>query len=127
MKRILLVEDDERIARTLQRLLEDDGHLIVWTNTEQQALKMLDVRFPDGGTWEAVVTDLHLTPEGAEGLSVAEAARGRDIPVVIVADDPASIRSYGKLFRIPVIDVHGAGEALLSAVAVDGDRPGVAA
>ncbi len=58
MKRILIIEDDTGVGRSLQKGLEDEGFAVVWKNTGAGGaahaaatpphLILLDVRLPDG-------------------------------------------------------------------------------
>jgi DNA-binding response OmpR family regulator len=90
MSRILLVEDDESLGRTLAERLERDGHEVTWTRTVKAATSSIDE-----GRWSLAVLDVML-PDGS-GLDVARAIRRRSqTPMMIMtALNSASTRLEG--------------------------------
>lgn len=110
--RILLVEDDVRTARTLARLLREDGYVVEVEYDSEDAIARLDrAPIPD-----VLIVDF-LLPH-ADGLAVASHGRARSaaLPVLVVTsysevlarldrrlDPPAVVLSkplaYGDLTR----------------------------
>jgi DNA-binding response OmpR family regulator len=89
---ILLVEDDERLARVLRRLLEDDRHVVETAADGETALELAEAT--DG--IEAVILDVGLPR--MSGLEVAQGLRrmGRDLPVLMLtARDTVTDRVAG--------------------------------
>jgi two-component system, OmpR family, response regulator len=77
--RLLLVEDDHKLARALQRGLRLEGYAVDVASTGEEALAQAD-----GADYDAVVLDLMLP--GLDGFAVCEALR-RDqprLPVLIL-------------------------------------------
>jgi DNA-binding response OmpR family regulator len=74
---VLLVEDDERLARLTARLLTDDRHVVEVTGRGNDALDIAD-----GGGLDAVILDIGL-PD-ISGLDVARRLRARGVAVPIL-------------------------------------------
>jgi len=76
--RILLVDDDETVLRSLGRSLRADGVDVVQVQGAREALDLLD------GTLDAVVSDQYLSP-GPTGIWLLENVMHRrpDIPRVL--------------------------------------------
>ena len=49
MPNILIVDDDDSVRRTLRRILETDGHLVIDCANGQEALRAVSQHRP--GTW----------------------------------------------------------------------------
>jgi DNA-binding response OmpR family regulator len=77
--RILIVEDEEAIATSVQTVLERDGFTVEWVGDGAAALSALDLFRPD-----LVLLDLRL-PD-MDGLQVCQAIRARKqyVPVVML-------------------------------------------
>ncbi len=89
---ILLVEDDERLARVLRRLLEEDRHVVETATDGETALEIAEAT----GGIEAVILDVGLPR--MSGLEVAQGLRrmGRDLPVLMLtARDTVNDRVAG--------------------------------
>jgi DNA-binding response OmpR family regulator len=89
--RVLLVEDDALIGRSLVRALQDTGAAVDWAHTGSDALLALR-----GGRYSAVLLDLGLP--GRSGLDVLKEMRHRcdTTPVLIVtARDDVETRVAG--------------------------------
>jgi DNA-binding response OmpR family regulator len=87
MVRLLLVEDDPEIRRTLSRGLGEQGATVVPVATAVEAIKAVSTERPD-----AVILDLGLPDlDGADVLALIRA--GSDIPVVVATarDDEREI------------------------------------
>jgi DNA-binding response OmpR family regulator len=76
---VLLVEDDERLARLTARLLADDRHVVEVTGRGNDALDIAD-----GGGLDAVILDIGL-PD-VSGLDVARRMRaeGSRVPILML-------------------------------------------
>ena len=77
--RILIVEDDARVAEVVDRALRSSGHLVEVARTRSSAVARLqDARF------ELAIVDVGL-PDGS-GLDVCRAARkdGLDLPILLL-------------------------------------------
>ncbi len=68
MKKILIVEDDERMLRGLSKMLSKDGYLIETTNDGREAIK----KAREG--YDLVITDLKML--GVDGMEVLEKVKG---------------------------------------------------
>jgi DNA-binding response OmpR family regulator len=76
--RILLVEDEARIAEVVQGYLERDGHMVVWKMTGEEALDDFARRSAD-----LVILDLMLP--GISGEEVCRRLRlASDVPVIML-------------------------------------------
>jgi two-component system OmpR family response regulator len=76
--KILLVEDDERLGRSLSRLLDEDRHVVELAPDGETALELAAV---DSG-FDAVILDVGLP--GISGLDVARELRRTRQPVAIL-------------------------------------------
>ncbi|MEM7098687.1 MAG: response regulator transcription factor [Pseudomonadota bacterium] len=75
--RVLIVEDDSRIADFLQRALKSEGYSPVCTGDGKSALALVD-----NGDFELILLDLMLP--GLSGLEVCQALRMRRVEVPII-------------------------------------------
>ena len=80
---ILLVEDDERVARSIARILEGSGYDVVHAKDGEEAIDSVRAR-----SFDAVLSDLNLP--GAGGVEVLTAARATDplLPLMLMTGDP---------------------------------------
>jgi EAL domain-containing protein (putative c-di-GMP-specific phosphodiesterase class I) len=81
--RVLLVDDDEVVARSLGRLLEAAGYAVAAAQDGLEAMKAMET-----GPFDVVVSDI-LMPK-MDGLTLLRSIRGRDldIPVVFLTGRP---------------------------------------
>lgn len=81
--RVLLVDDDPVLLRSLRRLLAPAGHAFVCASSAEAALAMLEQR-----EFDVVVTDIHMP--GMSGLDLLAKVRSRPqpLPVVLVSANP---------------------------------------
>jgi two-component system OmpR family response regulator len=89
--RILVVEDEERLARLLVRGLRDDGHAVDATGSGEEALDWVEV-----APYDAIVLDVMLP--GIDGLEVCRRLRRRKLqaPVLMLtARDAVADRVSG--------------------------------
>lgn len=89
-RRVLLVEDEPRIAEFVAKALRRDGHDVVLAEDGEVGLFLASIE-----SFDAVVLDLALP--GTSGLDVLKEIRAHypDLPVVMLTghDDPASRRA----------------------------------
>ena len=78
MKKILVIDDDEKILEIFKRFLESMGHIITYAGNGREGLQMLESNPPD-----LVITDI-MMPE-ADGLEVIMALRRRSEAIPIIA------------------------------------------
>ncbi len=77
MSRVLVVDDEPKLGRFVQEMLELDRHEVVRAGGGAEALARLAE-----GAFDVVVTDLRMP--GVDGLAVLRAARGRSPPPEVV-------------------------------------------
>jgi len=90
ISRILIVEDEPLIAFDTEHYLREQGYRIVGTvDNAAEAIALLEKAPPD-----LVLADVQLS-SGDDGLAVARAAFGRDVPVLLVTGYcPPEARSF---------------------------------
>ena len=76
--KILVVEDEEKVADFIKRGLEQDSYVVEHVTTGEDALQLLD-----GGGYDTVVLDLMLP--GISGLDVVRELRRRKLDVPVLA------------------------------------------
>ncbi len=78
-ERLLIVEDEKVLARSLSMELQDKGYHVDWVETGESALEKIDEYMP-----QAVLLDLRLP--GIDGIQVLEKIRqwNEDVPVIIM-------------------------------------------
>jgi EAL domain-containing protein (putative c-di-GMP-specific phosphodiesterase class I)/ActR/RegA family two-component response regulator len=81
--RVLLVDDEAAIARSLGRLLTAEGHRVTTAPDGGQAFDLIQ-----SSTFDVIVSDIRMP--GVDGLSLLRAIRGRDldVPVVFMTGSP---------------------------------------
>lgn len=81
--RILLVDDNILAAEAIAGMLTVGGHRAARASTGEAALAM-----HEPGSWDVVLTDLHLP--GMDGWTLIEALRARepDLPVGVITGSP---------------------------------------
>ena len=87
---LLVVEDDRRLARVLERLLDADRHVVEVATTAGDGLGLAEA-----GRFDALILDIGL-PDGS-GLDVARRLRsgGSTVPILITARDAVHDRVNG--------------------------------
>src|SRR5262245_33842186 len=82
--RVLVVDDDEHVARAYTAALRDAGHWVEWANSGESAIDKLAQASP----LDAVLLDVHLP--GISGLEFLRRLRARDeaVAVVMLTGDP---------------------------------------
>jgi DNA-binding response OmpR family regulator len=77
-KRVLLIEDEARIAEVVERYLEKEGYMVVWRATGEDGLADFARRPPD-----ALILDLGLP--GISGEEVCRRVRAdSDVPIIML-------------------------------------------
>ena len=76
---VLIVDDDQSMAETLQKAMTRRGFVVSWKTSATEALTLLDEQ-----DFDVVVTDLHM--EGMNGFALCEriVANRPDVPVVMI-------------------------------------------
>jgi EAL domain-containing protein (putative c-di-GMP-specific phosphodiesterase class I) len=99
--RLLLVEDDEDLLRTLGRGLRRSGYDVVETGGGRQAIAELE-----GATFDVIVSDIHM-PDGG-GLDLLRVVRrvDLDVPVILISgiadvQSAAAAVAYGAFRYLP--------------------------
>jgi DNA-binding response OmpR family regulator len=77
MANILVVEDDDKIARTITRYLQIEGHVVESVSTGEDAVEVIRAQ-----SLELVVLDLMLP--GIDGIEVCEAVRSEFRGVILM-------------------------------------------
>ncbi len=91
-KTILIVEDEEIIRHLCKRLLEDQGHELVFAQLVQEALTISNTLSPD-----VLITDLKL-PDG-NGVDVIRGVKEKhkDIQLIVMTGSPTPEDSLGSI------------------------------
>jgi DNA-binding NarL/FixJ family response regulator len=86
--RVLVVEDDPAVRRSIELLVADAGHLVITASTARGALELFEERRP-----ELVLLDLGLPDRDGVELLRDMRARSPETPVIVVSivTDEASI------------------------------------
>jgi signal transduction histidine kinase len=91
--RILVVDDEEGVAVTMEAILEMDGHEVMTATSGAEAIELIR-----GGQFDLVLTDLRL--EDADGLQIlAEVKRRSPETVTIILTGYASLDSAVQALR----------------------------
>jgi PAS domain S-box-containing protein len=100
--RILVVDDEEPVRRTLVRYLSRRGHRVDQAAEGAQALEMVDR--PDGKSYDVILSDLRMPGMGGAELLERLRARGDGVDqrVVFITGDAASADSAQLLARLGV-------------------------
>jgi DNA-binding NtrC family response regulator len=77
MPRVLVVDDEPKLGRLVQEMLELDGHAVVRAAGGPEAVALLE-----GTAFDVVVTDLRMPV--VDGLAVLRAARARPAPAAVI-------------------------------------------
>lgn len=84
--RVLIVEDDDLVRRSLEALLRADGHETCWARTGEAAVRLLET---EAETLGLVILDVQLVPGGMSGWDVARYKLAHPaaaaIPVIVVS------------------------------------------
>lgn len=84
---LLIVDDEENVARTLQLIFEREGYRVRTASSSRQAIDTLS----NGHHFDAVITDLNMEREDV-GLDVARFAKGlKPAPIVVICTGYANL------------------------------------
>lgn len=97
-KKILVVDDEEKIRQSLAGVLSDEGHVVVEAGDGRRALEVLEAENPD-----LVILDVWL-PE-VDGLTLLETVKSDhpDLPVIIICGH-ANIEAAVRATRLGAAD-----------------------
>ena len=87
---VLLIEDDPRVAESLQQVLEDENYVVAAAVTAEEGLGRART-----ANFDVVVTDWQLSQDSPSGLDVIKTLR-RDrpeLPVVLITGDDTTYRT----------------------------------
>jgi CheY-like chemotaxis protein len=80
--KILVVDDEPRLAKSLARLLESHGHETTIASDGLEAWTLFEGE-PD--VWDMLITDIRMPKLDGVGLARRVRARGSSIPVVFIS------------------------------------------
>jgi signal transduction histidine kinase/ActR/RegA family two-component response regulator len=81
---ILLVDDDPLIIRSLQAILEEDGHAVTTATGGQEGIDILQASASREERFAAVITDLGMPYVDGRKVANAVKAAYRDMPVILL-------------------------------------------
>lgn len=91
MPKILLVEDDEQLAKILMRFLNSEGYTTDYANGQKDALRLFEEK-----TYDCVLLDISL--KDGNGYSVCAAVKAlKDTPVIFItasADEACTVAGF---------------------------------
>lgn len=91
MPKILLIEDDEQLARFLMRFLNSEGYLTDWANGQTEGLRLFQAH-----SYDCVLLDISL--KDGSGYSVCAAVKAEnDTPVIFItasADEACTVAGF---------------------------------
>jgi PAS domain S-box-containing protein len=95
--RILVVDDDPMLLKSLCDVLEGDGHMVVKTNGGQAGIDAFTTRFKSGEPFDVVITDLGMPY--IDGRKVAATVKGvsSSTPVIMLTGWGHRLRAEGDL------------------------------
>src|SRR5580765_1296343 len=81
MMKVLLVEDNERVAQFVRKGLTEEGHIVDYANNGHDGLFLATI-----GSYDVIVLD-RMLPEGEDGLAIVEALRKskKRTPILILS------------------------------------------
>lgn len=93
-KRILVVDDDPQLLKTVASMLTSVGFDVIKVEGASAALVLIELERPD-----AILTDIHMA-EG-DGIELINAIRGRgiEVPIIAMSGGSSSGSNYLELAR----------------------------
>jgi PAS domain S-box-containing protein len=82
--RILLVDDDPILLKSLRLILEEDGHVAVVADGGQQGIAAFHEGNADGQPFDIVITDLGMPNIDGRGVAAAVKLANPDVPVILL-------------------------------------------
>jgi DNA-binding response OmpR family regulator len=89
--KILVVDDEPRLAKSLARLLESQGHAPTTASDGLEAWNLFECE-PDA--WDLLITDIRMPKLGGVELAHRVRARGSKVPIVFIS-------GHGELPNMP--------------------------
>ncbi|MCC7274536.1 MAG: response regulator [Alphaproteobacteria bacterium] len=110
MARVLLVDDDDLVRRTLAGMLEAAGHAVVSAAGGREALAILGDQ-----AFDLVITDIFMP--GADGMETIRGIRAmsKSIPVIAMSGGPRAaptMQSLAAIDHMEIAQMLGATKAL---------------
>jgi CheY-like chemotaxis protein len=94
MAKLLVVDDDESIRRTLQRILSFAGHEVHTAENGAQAIELLEEAAEAGEPFDVLTSDWYMDVMGGEELLLEIRASADDrinsIPVIVITGEGSS-------------------------------------
>lgn len=82
--RLLLVDDDPLLLKSLRDILESEGHVIVTANDGREGIDMFRSSAERGGSFNAVITDLGMPHVDGRKVAAAVKEAAPDMPVILL-------------------------------------------
>jgi PAS domain S-box-containing protein len=82
--RILVVDDDPLLLRSLQRILESEGHVVIAANGGQAGIDVFHAALKAGDELSMVITDLGMPHVDGRRLAAAVKAASPSTPVILL-------------------------------------------
>lgn len=82
--RILLVDDDATLLKSLRVTLERDGHIVVAAGGGQQGIAAFHKDNENGQPFDVVITDLGMPYVDGRAVAAAVKSSKRDVPVILL-------------------------------------------
>jgi PAS domain S-box-containing protein len=82
--RVLLIDDDPQVLRTLERILQQDGHEITAQARPQEAVDLFRAQAASGPAFDIVVTDLGMPHLDGQKVAAAVKAASPTTPVILL-------------------------------------------
>ncbi len=98
--KILIIDDQTAIIKTLSEILADDNHKILFATSSKAAINIIAENIPDLILLDLKMPDMH----GFELLNLLKLKKDtRDIPVIVITSD-SSEETEIKGFKLGVVD-----------------------
>jgi CheY-like chemotaxis protein len=82
--RLLIVDDDPLLLKSLQDILEGDGHVVVAANSGQQGIDAFGAAAQQGEAFAAVITDLGMPYVDGRRVAMAIKTASPRTPVILL-------------------------------------------
>ena len=82
--RVLLVDDDPILLKSLRLSLERDGHLVVAADGGSEGIAVFDQGIADGQPFDIVITDLGMPYVDGRAVAAAVKLLKNDVPVILL-------------------------------------------
>ena len=95
--RILVVDDDKRVSRSLRRVLEADGHRVTVADGGQAGIDTFLAAARRGESFSVVISDLGMPQIDGRRVAAAVKAASPKTPIVLLTGWGYSMRENGEL------------------------------